>query len=277
MCQPTGSGLNLIPTALVADRFGPLAAGDRGEPVGRRHEPVPGLAAGRDDRVVVGPDPQAELVLAQVLPDVLDRVQLGAVARQRQEAEVLEDGEVPGRVPARPVEHDHGVRARGDLAADRQVQAGGLGVGVREDEGGADRPFGADRAERVGPGVAAVARGSGAGAAARPDPGQGALLADAGLILEPDLDRLAAGALGQRLAYQLGEAFLNAACAAASAFGCWGRTDRRAKPSRRSTLPTERSCSRTANRVSTRARRSTRRQRTTPSRSGSGPCSTAAA
>src|SRR4051812_1305135 len=60
----------LIPTAPVADRSGPLAAGDRGEPVGRRHEPVPGLAAGRDDRVVVGPDPQAELVLAQVLPDV---------------------------------------------------------------------------------------------------------------------------------------------------------------------------------------------------------------
>src|SRR5690242_8096606 len=73
----------LIPTALVADRFGPLAAGDRGEPVGHRHEPVPRLAAGRDDRVVVGPDAQAELVLAQVLPHVLDRVQLGAVARQR--------------------------------------------------------------------------------------------------------------------------------------------------------------------------------------------------
>src|SRR5690348_7325423 len=73
----------VIPTALVADRFGPLAAGDRGEPVGRRREPVPGLATGRDDRVVVGPDAQAELVLAQVLSHVLDRVRLGAVARQR--------------------------------------------------------------------------------------------------------------------------------------------------------------------------------------------------
>src|SRR6185369_9123573 len=72
-----------IPAALVADRSGPLAAGDRGEPVGRRQGPVPGLAAGRDDRVVVRPDAQAELVLAQVLPHVLDRVQLGAVARQR--------------------------------------------------------------------------------------------------------------------------------------------------------------------------------------------------
>jgi hypothetical protein len=70
-----GQKRRLIPTALVGDRFGPLAAGDRGEPVGRRHEPVPRLAAGRDDGLVVRPDPQAELVLAQVLPDVLDRVQ----------------------------------------------------------------------------------------------------------------------------------------------------------------------------------------------------------
>src|SRR4051812_43993656 len=81
----------VIPTALIDDRSGPLAAGDRGQAVGRRHEPVPGLAAGRDDGLVVRPDPQAELVLPQVLPHVLDRVQLGAVARQRQEGEVLRD------------------------------------------------------------------------------------------------------------------------------------------------------------------------------------------
>ena len=118
-------------------------------------------------------------------------------------------------------------------------------------------------------------RRPGPGAAARPHPGQRALLADAGLILEPDLDRLAAGVLGQRLAYQIGEAFLNASCAASSAFGCRGLTETRLKPSRRSTLPTERSCRRTAKRVSISAFRSTRRQRTTASRSGSGPRSTA--
>src|SRR3954452_10095148 len=65
----------LIPTALIADRSGPLAAGDRGQAVGRRRQPVPGLAAGRDDRLVVRPDAMAELVLPQVLPHVLDRVQ----------------------------------------------------------------------------------------------------------------------------------------------------------------------------------------------------------
>src|SRR4051794_11170110 len=71
-----GSRNTGIPKALVGDRFGPLAGGDRGEPVGRRHEPVPRLAAGRDDGVVPFPDAMAELVPAQVLPDVLDRVQL---------------------------------------------------------------------------------------------------------------------------------------------------------------------------------------------------------
>jgi hypothetical protein len=177
-------GAKVIPTALIGDRFRPLAASDRGEPVGRRREPVPGLAAGRDDRLVVRPDAMAELVLPQVLPHVLDRVQLGAVARQRQQGEVLGDGEVAGRVPARPVEHDHAVRPGLHLAADlRQVQAGGRGIGVGQDEGGADGPLRADRAEQVGPGVAAVAGRPGPGAAPRPDPGQRALLADAGLVL----------------------------------------------------------------------------------------------
>src|SRR5205085_7970624 len=104
--------------------------------------------------------------------------------------------------------------------------------------------------EQVGPGVAPVPGRPGARAAPRPHPGQGALPADAGLVQEPDLDRLAAGALGKRLADQLGEAFLNASCAASSAFGCRGLTETRLKPSRRRTSPTERSCSRTAKRAS---------------------------
>src|SRR4051794_20752135 len=81
-CHRRLSGSRLIPAALIDDRLRPLAAGDRGEPVGRRQQPVPGVAAGGDDGLVVRPDAMAELVLAQVLPDVLDRVQLGAVARQ---------------------------------------------------------------------------------------------------------------------------------------------------------------------------------------------------
>ena len=65
--------------------------------------------------------------------------------------------------------------------------------------------------------------------------------------------------LGRRRPRQLGEGFLKASCAAGSLDGCLGRTERRAKPSRRSTLPTERSCKRTSKRVSISAFRSIRR------------------
>src|SRR5919107_1369096 len=156
----------VIPTALIADCYGPAAAGDRGEPVGHGHQRVPGLAAGRDDRVVVRPDAQAEPVLPQVLPDVLDGIQLGRAGRQRQERDVVGDGEVPGAVPSGAVEDHEGVCARGDVAADlRQVQAHGLGVDAGQDEAGADGPLGADRADQVRPGVAAVPRGPWAGGA----------------------------------------------------------------------------------------------------------------
>src|SRR3954453_16119399 len=68
--QATVLAQAFIPAALTDDWFRPLAAGDRGEAVGRRHEPVPRLAAGRDDGVVPFPDAMVELVLAQVLPHV---------------------------------------------------------------------------------------------------------------------------------------------------------------------------------------------------------------
>jgi hypothetical protein len=45
------------------------------------------------------------------------------------------------------------------------------------------------------------------------------LLADAGLISEPDFQRLAGGAGWHRFGYQAGKVFLNASCAAASFFG----------------------------------------------------------
>jgi hypothetical protein len=40
-------------------------------------ECIPGVAAGIDDSIVAIEDTIAELVLAQVLPDVLDRIELG--------------------------------------------------------------------------------------------------------------------------------------------------------------------------------------------------------
>jgi len=85
----------------------------------------------------------------------------------------------------------------GNMPADLlQMQAHGLGIDIRQHQPGADGPLRADRTEQVGPSVAAVARRSGPGATTRPDPRQGALLAHSGLVLKPDLDRLAGSVLG---------------------------------------------------------------------------------
>ena len=45
-------------------------------------ECIPGIAAGIDDSFVAVKDAIAELVLAQVLPDVLDRIELGRIGRR---------------------------------------------------------------------------------------------------------------------------------------------------------------------------------------------------
>lgn len=88
-----------------------------------------------------------------------------------------------------------------------------------QDEGGGGGARRADGAEDVGPFVAPVARAAWTGSASGPDSGQRPLLADPRLVLEPDLDRLAAGVFGQNRRYRVGEVFLNASWAASSAFG----------------------------------------------------------
>src|SRR5215212_896552 len=268
---------DLIPTALFDDRFCPGAVGDGGQPLGLLGQAVPGVAASIEDGVVGSPNLVAEPVAAEVLPHILHGVQFGRVGRQRQQGEVVgHDQAAALLVPTGAVAQDDGVRAGGDAAADLgEVQARGLGVDLRQHEGGADAAGRAGGAEEPGPSVAAVARGARTRAPPGPDTGDGALLTHTGFILEPDLDRLALRRGRQGRLRQSGEGFLNAPCAAGSLSGCRGRTDRRRKRSRRSSLPTVRSCSRGPKRRSMRSRRSVRRQRAKPPCSaGSGPAST---
>ena len=68
--------------------------------------------------------------------------------------------------------------------------------------------------------------------ALRPDPGERALLACSGFILEPDFKRFARGGRRDCGSYRLAELFLKRACASGSGasgsdFGCCGHTDRR--------------------------------------------------
>ena len=71
-----------------------------------------------------------------------------------------------------------------------EVQVHGRGVDVRENQGGGLLGRRADGGEDIGGGVALVARLPRPAAAARPLPRQLALLADPGLVLEPDLELL---------------------------------------------------------------------------------------
>jgi len=162
----------LIPAVLNLDRC-PYARGDGTDARWIGHQRVPGVFAGVLDCLVAVPDAQAELVAAQILPDVLDRVQFGCVGRQRQQGDVVGDGQtLAGLVPSGAVAHEHGMSARRDLAADlAQMLGHRLAVDPRHDDRSAGCTIWTDRAEQVGVVVAVVAHRRRTRAALTPDIG----------------------------------------------------------------------------------------------------------
>ena len=72
-------------------------------------ELVPGLAAVIDDVVVEGEDAVRQPVVANELPDILDRVEFGAFGRERDDADVGRHIEFSGHVPTRLI---HSARPR---------------------------------------------------------------------------------------------------------------------------------------------------------------------
>jgi hypothetical protein len=87
------------------------------------------------------------------------------------------------------------VGAVGDSFADfGEMQVEGVGIGVRQHQGGAGSARRTGCSEDVSPVISPVARRARPRTLLRPDAGQRALLADAGFILEPDLDRFALSA-----------------------------------------------------------------------------------
>src|SRR3954467_6701220 len=127
----------------------PLPAADGAYAFGIVDQEVPGLSASVDDVVVGVPDPGAELVLSQVVPDGFHRVQLGTVGRQGEQGEIGRYLQLLAPLmPSRPVADQDSVRRRGNLRADfLQVQVHRLGIGIGHDHRGADATRRADRAE----------------------------------------------------------------------------------------------------------------------------------
>ena len=184
-------------------------------------ERVPGIAASIDDCVVGFEDTVGEVILAEELPDILDRVQFGGVGRQGQQADIVWHAQSPAALmPAGAIERDHGVGAGADVGADLgEMQAHRLAVDLGQDQADAEIARRTDGAEEIGRCMALIARHGGAGPLAGPEIGQAALLADAGLILPPEFDRLAARMLRDCASDQIGEVFLCASCAARFARG----------------------------------------------------------
>jgi hypothetical protein len=199
--------------------------------------------AGRSDNLVVGrEDAVREVVGPQILPDVFDRVQLRGARRQQDRREVLRPVELAGDVPSGAIQQQHGMGTLGDVEGylvDMQLHH--VGVGMGQCEGRADTSGGADGAEQIRVLVALIGRLGGSCSTLRPLPDEAVLLADAGFILEPDLDRFAPGYAREMGCERAREVFLKAAMVSPSCIGCRGRALICEKPSSFRSLPTDRS------------------------------------
>ena len=145
-----------------------------------------------DDVVVGCEDPVRQPVVAHELPDVLDRIELGALGGQCDDADVGGHVEFAGRVPSGLIHQDDGMGPRRDGEGYfGEVQRHGFGVAEGQDEPGSLAKFGADCAEDIGRLRPLVLRRREPCPAPRPTPRDLVLLADAGFVLEPDLYRRA--------------------------------------------------------------------------------------
>lgn len=140
-----------------------------------------------DDVVVGCEDPVGEPVVTHELPYVLDRVQLWALRRQGDDADVLGHGKLGRHMPACLIHHNDSMGAGRDC--DRylgKVQGHGFGIAEGQDQPGAFSLFGADCAKDVGRFGALILRGRRSRAPSGPAPRDLVFLADARLVLEPD-------------------------------------------------------------------------------------------
>jgi len=162
-----------------------------GDGAGLGDEPSRSVAGGIDDVVVGVEDAVGQPGLAQVLPDVLDRVELRGALGQQDHGDVLRDFESWGGVPAGAVEEQHGIGAAFDGAGDLvEVKLHRVGVGEGHGQHRAGAAGRTDCAKQVGALVALVGGLTGPGSPFGLLPHKAVLLADAGLVLKPDLDGL---------------------------------------------------------------------------------------
>ena len=166
----------------------PMAQTDGHDPPGLIDELVPCLTAMVDEIVVGFEDAIGEPVVAHELPDVFNRVELGAFRRQGDDGDVGRHDEARRHVPAGLIDQEHGMGAGRDGFGDLiEMQVHRLGIAGGQDQGHALVLFRANGTEDVGRGGALIAGSARASATLRPPAGDLVFLANARLILEPNL------------------------------------------------------------------------------------------
>jgi hypothetical protein len=160
-------------------------------------------------------DPVGEPVLPQILPDILDRIQLRRFSWQRQKRDVRWHLQLARDVPARLIEQQHRMcPGRHGLRDLDQMQRHRLGRAARQHQAGGFAFSRANRPEDVSGGGSQVPRGGGTRATPGPAAGDLVLLADARLIGKPDLERLAISLVDRDFRQTRGKLFLKTATAA---------------------------------------------------------------
>ena len=184
---------------------------------------VPSIATVVEYIVVGEEHAVGEPVVADELPDVLDRVEFWALRRQWHERDVGRYGELVRQVPSRLVDEECGVTARRDGCGDLgQMQVHRLGIASRQDERCTLAKRGADGSEDVGGSGALIGGRGWPRSAFGPATGDLVLLSDPGFVGEPDLYRDRLDTLVLRdLAQDGGETFLK--CSIAPAAWAWWR------------------------------------------------------
>jgi hypothetical protein len=184
-------------------------------------EAVPGVATGVDNLGGVVEDAVGELVILEVEPEPLDRVELGRIGRQEYWGDVGRHDQFTGDMPACPVHQHDGVCAGSDglgQFGEEEVHRGGVEPGHHQRHTGVARgTYRADDPGRAVPEVAPPARGM---AALPPDVAGAAGLPDPSLVLAPDLKALGFGMGLYDLVQVRGKPpFLKASCAFGSVCG----------------------------------------------------------
>jgi hypothetical protein len=161
---------------------------------------VPHSADFLQEGFVVTVGPIAEVVLLDPQPQAFDGVLLGSSRRQGQQRDVGRDVQSLAGMPACVVQHQD------NMASGSHVPADGLQMQVHHERvrfGQHQRHriprLGVDGPEQVDPLILGLLGADGPAAPLRPYAGQGTLLTEAALVLEPDFDLLVGMSLSHGL------------------------------------------------------------------------------